>query len=107
MNNTTPVKPAAPAVGSIVHRKKTVGKVTANPFCSIVERTGGAAGINRNFFASYSDFKITVGYVMEDGQLPYGTSGLSSLGITADGRVRMDSPALFTASRLRTPPDRQ
>lgn len=74
---------------------------------TIVEHTGGAAGINRNFFASYSDFKITVGYVMKDGQLPYGTSGLSSLGITADGRVRMDSPALFTASRLRTPPDRQ
>lgn len=40
MNNITPAKPAAPAVRSIVHRKKTVGKVTANPFCSIVERRG-------------------------------------------------------------------
>lgn len=120
-----PAAPTAPAAGAIVHEKKTVGKVTANvltvdprlatvktalvdntlghtaPFSSIVERSGAAAVINGNFFASYSDFKIPVGHVMADGQFLYGTSGLSSLGITSDGQVRVGRPALFT--RIQAP----
>ena len=36
-----------------------------------------------------------------DGQFLYGTSGLSSLGITADGQVRVGRPALFT--RVQAP----
>ena len=127
---TAPAKPAAPApavpaAGAIVHEKKTVGKVTANvltvdpklatvktalvdntlghtaPFSKIVESSGAAAVINGNFFASYSDFKIPVGHVMVDGQFVYGTSGLSSLGITAGGQIRVGRPALFT--RIQAP----
>lgn len=117
--------PAAPAAGAIVHERKTVGKVTANvltvdpklatvktalvdntlghtaPFSKIVESSGAAAVINGNFFASYSDFKIPVGHVMVDGQFLYGTSGLSSLGVTGDGQVRVGRPALFT--RIQAP----
>lgn len=119
------VPSAAPAAGAILHEKKTVGKITANvltvdpklatvktalvdntlghtaPFSQIVESSGAAAVINGNFFASYSDFKIPVGHVMADGQFLYGTSGLSSLGITADGQVRVGRPALFT--RIQAP----
>lgn len=120
-----PAAPAAPAAGAIVHEKKTVGKVTAHvltvdpklatvktalvdntlghtaPFSRIVENSGAAAVMNGNFFASYSEFKIPVGHVMVDGQFVYGTSGLSSLGITADGQVRVGRPALFT--RIKAP----
>lgn len=117
--------PAASSSGAVVHEKKTVGKVTANvltvdpklatvktalvdntlghtaPFSKIVEGSGAAAVINGNFFASYSDFKIPVGHLMVNGQFVYGTSGLSSLGITADGQVRVGRPALFT--RVQAP----
>ncbi len=123
---TAPVPAPAPAASAaVVHEKKTVGKVTAHvltvdpklatvkaalvdntlghtaPFSKIVESSGAAAVINGNFFASYSDFKIPVGHVMVDGQFVYGTSGLSSLGVTADGQVRVGRPALFT--RIKTP----
>lgn len=122
---STLTAPIAPAAGAIVHEKKTVAGVTANvltvdpklatvktalvdntlghtaPFASIVERSGAAAVINGNFFASYSDFKIPVGHVMVDSQFLYGTSGLSSLGITADGQARVGRPALFT--RIQAP----
>lgn len=115
---------AVPA-GAIVYEKKTVAGVTANvltvdpklaavktamvdntlghtaPFASIVEGSGAAAVINGNFFASYSDFKIPVGHVMVNGEFLYGTSGLSSLGITAGGEIRVGRPALFT--RVKAP----
>lgn len=121
----SPTVPATPATGAIVHEKKTVGQITANvltvdpklatvktalvdntlghtaPFSKIVESSGAAAVINGNFFASYSDFKIPVGHLMVDGQFLYGTSGLSSLGVTADGQVRIGRPALFT--RIQAP----
>lgn len=114
------------AAGSgILYEKKTVGKVTAHvltvdpklatvksamvdntlghtaAFSKIVESSGAAAVINGNFFASYSDFKIPVGHVMVNGQFLYGNSGLSALGITADGQVRVGRPALFT--RIKAP----
>lgn len=71
------------------------------PFSQIVESSGAYAAINGNFFASYSDFKIPVGHVMVDGQFLYGTSGVSSLGVTASGEVRVGRPALFT--RIQAP----
>ena len=71
------------------------------PFSEIVKSSGACAAVNGNFFASYSDFKIPVGHVMVDGQFVYGTSGLSSLGITSGGQVRVGRPALFT--RIQAP----
>lgn len=116
---------ATAAAGAIVHEKKTVAGVAANvltvdpklamvktamvdntlghtaPFSSIVEGSGAAAVINGNFFASYSDFKIPVGHVMVNGEFLYGTSGLTSLGITGSGEVRVGRPSLFT--RIQAP----
>jgi len=124
-----PAAPAAPAVpvsnGAVVYEKKTAAGVTAHvltvdpklatvktalvdntlghtaPFSEIVKSSGAYAAINGNFFASYSDFKIPVGHVMVNGEFLYGTSGVSSLGITADGQVRVGRPALFT--RIKAP----
>ncbi|WP_297722490.1 copper amine oxidase N-terminal domain-containing protein [Intestinimonas sp.] len=58
-------------------------------FGSIVSYSGGAAAvINANFFESYEDVKDPIGPVMVGGNFVYGNSGsLTSLGITADGRM--------------------
>lgn len=66
------------------------------PFSQIVQNSGALAVVNGNFFASYSDFKVPIGHVMVDGRFLYGNSGLSSLGITRDGEIRVGRPALFT-----------
>lgn len=115
---------AVPA-GAIVYERKTVAGVTANvltvdpklatvkaamvdntlghtaAFSSIVESSGAAAVVNGNFFASYNAFKTPIGHVMVNGEFLYGSSGLSSLGITAGGEVRVGRPALFT--RVKAP----
>lgn len=123
---TAPAAPAAPAAsGAIVYEKKTAAGVTANvltvdpklatvktamvdntlghtaPFSKIVESSGAAAAINGNFFASYSAFKVPIGHVMVNGEFLYGNTGISSLGITAGGEIRVGRPALFT--RIKAP----
>ena len=77
----------------------TVG-ATAN-FKDIVNASGALAVINGNFFASYDAFKAPIGHVMVDGELLYGNSGTSALGIYADGSVAIGRPGIFT--RLTTP----
>lgn len=72
----------------------TVGATA--PFKDIVERSGAYAAVNGNFFASYSDFKAPIGHVMVDGAFLYGNSGISSLGITEDGEIRVGRLPLFT-----------
>lgn len=72
----------------------TVGATA--PFKSIVQSSGAYAAVNGNFFASYSEFKAPIGHVMADGEFLYGNSGVSSLGITKDGEIRVGRPALFT-----------
>ncbi len=124
----TPPEPEAPTASvpsGVVYEKKSAAGVTAHvltvnpklatvkaamvdntlghtaPFSKIVESSGAYAAVNGNFFASYDAFKVPIGHVMVDGQFLYGTSGLSSLGITADGQVRIGRPALFT--RIQAP----
>lgn len=65
-------------------------------FQDIVSASGAQAVVNGNFFASYDPFKVPVGHVMVDGELLYGTSGISSLGIYADGSVAIGRPGIFT-----------
>ena len=72
----------------------TVGDTA--PFQEIVEKSGAAAVINGNFFNSYDTFKSPIGHVMVDGEFLYGNSGISALGITRDGELRVGRPALFT-----------
>lgn len=111
---------------TVTHAKKTVststGSVTANvltvnvsnpnvtvrsamvnntlgataPFSSIVSQSGAKAVVNGNFFNSYGTFKTPIGHVMVDGSFLYGNSGLTSLGITRSGEVRVGRPAVFT-----------
>ena len=66
------------------------------PFSSIVEGSGAAAAVNANYFESYEAFKIPIGSVMVDGEYLYCDSGLTSLGITADGELRIGRPSVFT-----------
>lgn len=66
------------------------------PFKSIVQGSEALAVFNGNFFNAYNAFKTPIGHVMVDGQFLYGDSGLSALGITADGEIRVGRPALFT-----------
>ena len=72
----------------------TVGATA--PFKQIVEESGALAVINGNFFNSYDTFKCPIGHVMVDGEFLYGNSGISALGITRDGELRIGRPALFT-----------
>ena len=76
----------------------TVGATA--PFSEIVAASGARAVVNGNFFNSYDAFKTPIGHVMVDGEFLYGNSGISSLGITADGELRVGRPALFI--RIRT-----
>ena len=68
---------------------------TAN-FSDIVAQSGALAVFNGNFFASYDEFKVPIGHVMVDGELLYGNSGISSLGIYEDGSVQIGRPGIFT-----------
>lgn len=66
------------------------------PFSSIVSQSGAAAVVNGNFFNSYGTFKTPIGHVMVNGEFLYGNSGLTSLGITKDGQIRVGRPSVFT-----------
>lgn len=72
----------------------TVGATAS--FQDIVSSSGALAVINGNFFASYDAFKVPIGHVMVNGDLKYGNSGVSSLGIYADGSVAIGRPGIFT-----------
>ncbi len=64
-------------------------------FKNIVNASGADAVVNANFFEAYNDFKIPIGHVMVNGQFLYASTGLSSLGITKDGRLSIGRPAVF------------
>jgi len=65
-------------------------------FSSIVASAAGAkVVVNANFFESYQDFKVPIGYVMADGQTLYGVSGLTSFGFTNSGEIRVGKPSVF------------
>ena len=77
----------------------TVG--ATDSFQDIVAASGALAVVNGNFFASYDAFKAPIGHVMAGGELLYGNSGISALGLYADGSVAIGRPGIFT--RLTTP----
>lgn len=89
------VNPAHPAVtikSAMV--ENTLG--ATDTFANIVESSDGAtAVVNANFFAAYSDYQIPVGHSMADGELLYCSSGLTSLGITEDGKLTLGRPSIF------------
>ena len=76
---------------------------TTQNFADICAASGAAAVVNANFFEAYQDIKDPIGHFMVDGEFLYGSSGISSLGITADNETRYGSPALFY--RVKTTDD--
>ena len=54
------------------------------------------AVVNGNFFEAYQPFQVPIGHVMTDGQLRYGHSGFTSLGIDLSGKLHMGRLPLFT-----------
>ncbi len=68
---------------------------TTQTFADICAASGAVAVINANFFESYQTVKDPIGHVMVDGTFLYGSSGLASLGITADNEMRYGTPSLF------------
>ena len=73
---------------------KTLGATAA--FADIVAQSGALAVINGNFFESYEDFQKPIGHVMVDGEMLFGVSGLSSLGIGENGELQIGRPPIFT-----------
>lgn len=64
-------------------------------FQDIVNASSAKVIVNGNFFESYKSFQIPIGHVMADGQFLYGVSGLSAMGFTEDGQIRVGRPAPF------------
>lgn len=64
-------------------------------FKDIVGASSAKVIVNGNFFESYKPFQIPIGHVMADGNFLYGVTGLSSMGFTEDGQIRVGRPAPF------------
>lgn len=64
-------------------------------FADIVAASQADVVINGNFFESYNPSKFPIGHVMVDGEFLYGVSGLSAVGFTGDGEIRIGRPAVF------------
>lgn len=64
-------------------------------FADICAGSGAQVIVNANFFNSGSQIKDPVGHLMIDGEMVYGSSGRSTLGITEDNRALMGRPGLF------------
>ena len=64
-------------------------------FADICAASGAMAVINANYFNSYDVVKDPIGHVMVDGQFLYGTTGMYSIGITADNRMTFGRPPMF------------
>ncbi len=64
-------------------------------FQSIASGSGAVAVVNANFFNSNSAVQDPIGHLMVNGQFAYGSSGISSLGITSSNEMRYGRPAMF------------
>ena len=56
-------------------------------FQTMVKNKGDFATINANFFSAYTDIKDPIGHVMVNGNLIFGQSGITSLGITKENNL--------------------
>ena len=64
-------------------------------FGDICAASGAAVAINANYFNSYDPIKDPIGHLMVDGQFLYGSTGMMTLGLTADGRMTFGRPPVF------------
>lgn len=89
------VRPDDPRIRFEVGLPDTMLNHTAD-FAALAKAKGAQAAINANFFSAYAEIKDPVGHVMIDGELVYGQSGLTSVGITRDKRILFSQPGIFT-----------
>lgn len=68
-------------------------------FADIVKNSGAAAVITSNFMTGDKEGNYPVGHVMSDGELLYIGSGYSTLGLTANGDVRVGRPSICVRMR--------
>lgn len=69
---------------------------TTQDFEAQVKKKKAFAAINANFFLSYSAIKDPVGYVMVNGEIIYGDSGITTIGITKENKFIFSKPGIFT-----------
>ena len=89
------VRPGDPRVRFEVGLPDTMLNHTAD-FAALAKAKGAQVAINANFFSAYTDIKDPIGHVMIDGELVYGQSGLTGIGITRDKRIFFSVPGIFT-----------
>jgi len=58
-------------------------------FANIVKNTSAKVVINANYFMSNAQFKRPMGHFMSDGKFMFGNSGLTSMGFTNSGEIRV------------------
>ncbi len=89
------VRPDDPRIRFEVGLPDTMLNRTAD-FPTMAKAKGARVAINANFFSAYAEVKDPIGHVMIDGELVFGQSGLTSLGITRDKRIAFSVPGIFT-----------
>lgn len=72
----------------------TVG--ARDDFANIVSDSGAVIAVTGNFMDNDANGNLPLGHIMIDGEMKYVSSGFSSLGITADGKLRYGRPSIFT-----------
>ena len=64
-------------------------------FSDICASSGAVAVINANYFNSYDEIQDPIGHVMVDGEFLYASTGMASIGITADNKMTFGRPPMF------------
>lgn len=90
------VNPKHPDIRFEVNIPNTTLNRTAE-FVKQVKEKGAIAAINGNFFQSYDEIKDPIGNLMINGNLVYGQSGFTTVGITKNKEIVFSNPATFVS----------
>lgn len=58
-------------------------------FANIVKNTNAKVVVNANYFESYKSFQRPIGHFMSNGNFLFGNSGMTSMGFTDSGEIRV------------------
>ncbi len=93
--NLIKINPKDPKIRFEVNLPGTLLNQT-DDFEKLAKAKKAKAAINANFFSAYTEIKDPIGHVMVDGQLIYGQSGITSVGITKSKDILFGTPGIFT-----------
>lgn len=93
--NVVRINPKDPRIRFEVNLPGTLLNNTED-FEKLVKAKGAKAAINANFFSAYTEIKDPIGHVMINGNLVYGQSGITSMGITKNKDILFGMPGIFT-----------